>query len=604
MLFRISKLATATLLCLCYGCSTEVIDDSQPLTSRTIKATINGPALTRTTIDLSDINDEDAPVQWTPGDALGVFTESNVNVRYEIVNRLENVYEGTFATAESISEEPQYVYYPYNSVNAGKAYNQLQGTIPQTQPMNLLTGSIPGDYKYGELKATYSDGFQFNFHSMFSLALLNLDATGTALEGDRLIASTVKVTRNGVSVPICGDFTFNAADGSYTPSSSSSNVLNIDWTTSPVLDKTVSSFATMFPELKEGDSFEFVILTDSHQAILTLTSLVDFQPGCFYTFPLTLSKYGTDKMSIVERTDVAISGTFTCATYNVDGLPEKVSFITINEGGPGSEGTKAISKKIAADDWDFVGFSEDFEYNSELQSELSSNYTFGTHAGSYSTSSTDGLNFAVRSSNGVSYSGEQRISFESSYGGLTSGANTSITKGFRHYVVALADGTEIDVIITHMNTYSSSGTGHINAQHEQLKQIAQYIKDNQKQRPVIFMGDTNLRYTRHDFETYFFSVLASATNLTVNDPWIDYMWDGVYPTYPSNSICVEDITGASSTDVIYSNQKGEVVDKIIYINDSNASVQISANGYLRDMNYSGLADHCPIVVEFYYEKTK
>ena len=83
-----------------------------------------------------------------------------------------------------------------------------------------------------------------------------------------------------------------------------------------------------------------------------------------------------------------------------------------------------------------------------------------------------------------------------------------------------------------------------------------------------------------------------------------YQWDNVYPTYPSNSLMVSDATGTNAdTDIICENtQKGEVVDKVIYINSSNALVQIKANSYLRDMNFSGLADHMPIVVEFAWEK--
>jgi exonuclease III len=363
----------------------------------------------------------------------------------------------------------------------------------------------------------------------------------------------------------------------------------------------------MFPEIQAGDVLTFEILTSGHKAKLTLNAIIDFQPGHFYTFPLTLSNYGADKMTIETRTDITASGTFTCATYNVDGLPAKVSFITINEDGPGSEGTKEISQKIASSNWDFVGFSEDFEYNTELQSALTTDYAFGTHAGSYSTSSTDGLNFAVRKSNGVTFSNETRVAFKDSYGGLTSGANTSITKGFRYYLVKLADGTEVDVIITHMNTYSSSGTGHINAQHAQLTQIAEYIKGlmtDSTPRPVILMGDTNCRYTRHDFQTHFWSKL---NGYTVLDPWVEYWWDGIYPEYSTSakSLVVEDATGTnSSTDIIYSSQQGEVVDKVIYINDPKASVQISANSYLRDPDYKGLADHWPIVVEFTYEKYK
>ena len=305
-----------------------------------------------------------------------------------------------------------------------------------------------------------------------------------------------------------------------------------------------------------------------------------------------------------------MTGQFTCATYNVDGLPQKISLISINSDGPGSSGTNNISAKIASQNWDFVGFSEDFAYHSNLISSLG-NYQWGKHRGSisssalYKTLDTDGLEFAARKAT-CSWSSENITAFSSSYGGLTSGANTCIKKGFRHYPVTVAEGVVVDVIITHMNTYSSSGSGHINAQHAQLKQLAQYINNlvATNNRPVILMGDTNCRYTRHDFKTYFWSVLNS--NLTYSDPWVDFQWNGVYPTYPSKSLMVSDATGTdSSTDIICADtQKGEVVDKIIYINTPNSPIQIKAESYLRDYdNFKGLADHMPIVVKFSFEKT-
>ncbi|MBQ5803020.1 MAG: hypothetical protein IIW25_02170, partial [Bacteroidales bacterium] len=55
-------------------------------------------------------------------------------------------------------------------------------------------------------------------------------------------------------------------------------------------------------------------------------------------------------------------------------------------------------------------------------------------------------------------------------------------------------------------------------------------------------------------------------------------------------------------DIWYNEQEGEVVDKILYINDPNSDVRIFAKKYKRDMDYKGLADHVPVVVEFGYEK--
>ena len=320
---------------------------------------------------------------------------------------------------------------------------------------------------------------------------------------------------------------------------------------------------------------------------------------------------GSDIETPVTPTPEVVKGQFTCATYNVDGLPKKISLVTINSDGPGADGTKNISAKIATQNWDFVGFSEDFEYHSNLTSSLGS-YQWGKHRGSisssalYKTLDTDGLEFAARKAT-CSWSAENITAFTSSYGGLTSGANTCIKKGFRHYPVTVAEGVVVDVVITHMNTYSSSGSSHINAQHAQLKQLAQYINSlvAKNNRPVILMGDTNCRYTRHDFKTYFWDVLDSY--LTYADPWVDFQWGGVYPTYPSKSLMVSDATGTdSSTDIICADtQKGEVVDKIIYINNPGAPVQIKAQSYLRDYNnFKGLADHMPIVAPFEYSYTK
>lgn len=286
--------------------------------------------------------------------------------------------------------------------------------------------------------------------------------------------------------------------------------------------------------------------------------------------------------------------TFTCATYNVKSSTN------------GSMGTM-----ISEDAWDFFSLSEDF---SNLKSNLSS-YTFGTRSRSttslWGSDPKDGLGFATLNGR-CSWSNEYIDEFDSEYGGLTDGANTVVDKGFRYYLVTLHDGVEVEVYITHMNTWSDSGTGHVDCQHAQLKEVATYIANHQSGRPVIFMGDTNLRYTRHDFETYFWSILRNA-GLSYDDPWAEFQWpitreeqglddNNGYPPYPHASLMVSDAT-PSGTDIKCSTtQNGEVVDKVIYINKPSNAVQIKAKSYLRDTSYSDLSDHMPIVVEFSYEK--
>ena len=296
-----------------------------------------------------------------------------------------------------------------------------------------------------------------------------------------------------------------------------------------------------------------------------------------------------------------ITGTFTCATYNVDGLPEKVlGFISLNGDGPGSDGTKAISQKIATSGWDIVTFQENFTYNSELESAMKQYYTFGTHRKfellkALGTADTDGLGFATLNST-CSFSGEYWWAFTEKYGGLTNGADENLKKGIRHYVVTMKDGVQFDLLVTHMN--SGSKSEHISARASQLKEIAAYINEiSAKNRPIIFMGDTNCRYTRDDMFGCLLNLLNK--NLTYADPWVEYSWDGVYPTYPSESLMVPSKDSSSTL----TEQTGEVVDKVIYINNQNADTQIKANYYLNDTSFAGMADHNPVVVEFTYVRT-
>lgn len=290
-----------------------------------------------------------------------------------------------------------------------------------------------------------------------------------------------------------------------------------------------------------------------------------------------------------------ITGTFTAATYNVDGLPS-----VINSDGPGSDGTASISQKLASSGWDIITFQENFAYSDDLRSSLTADYTFGTDRGNISytaaligkVTDTDGLAFATLNST-CSFSGETWETFTDAYGGLDEGANTLLAKGIRYYLVTFQDGVQIDVIVTHMN--SGSDEGHLAARQSQLTQIANYINSiRSNNRPILLLGDTNCRYTRDDFKTYFWDVLDE--DLVVADPWVEYSWGGVYPELGTASLMVPSKDSASTL----TEQTGEVVDKIIYINNPNAAVQIKADNYMNDTDYAGMADHNPVRATFTY----
>lgn len=566
---KIKGICTCSMMAICLVCScTKEVQTSQPV-KQTITAYIGETAITKSCITSDLEGQTEVPVLWSPDDALGVFTDAQENnIRYSNTNHKSNVEVATFASETTVSGTPEYAYYPY-STSAGTDRTALKGSVPQTQTMNTVTGMIPGDYKFGVHASTTGSGSQFRFTHLFSPIRVKFDGSNTALANDRLIGIDLTVTRNGTAVPVCGDFTFNATDGSYIVGNTS-NKVTFDWPGHPTMETAKHGYATIFPEIKAGDNLDFTIRTSAHTATLSVTAKVDFKPNTVYTFPLTFSNYSSN-MTVTERND-ATSGTFTCATYNIKGSTDG-----------------AIGTRITEDQWDILMFCEcGSGYSTNM-----SGYSFG----SKSSTLGDLLYFGTRTAK-CSLSNEYTETYDEEYGI----DNTVVAKGFRYYLVTLSDGVEVDVYITHMN--SGSEASHIAAQHSQLQQVATYIANHRNGRPAIFMGDTNCRYTRHDFETYFWSVIRNA-GFTINDPWADYMWDGVYPEYGyPYSLVVEDATGTNAaTDIIYSSQKGEVVDKVIYFNDPDADVQISATGYLRDTDYLGLSDHLPVVIEFYYEKT-
>lgn len=299
-------------------------------------------------------------------------------------------------------------------------------------------------------------------------------------------------------------------------------------------------------------------------------------------------------------------GTFKAASYNVDGLP----LLAFNFDGPGSNGTKNIGSRLAGDAWDIIAFQEDFAYDSQLRDAMSS-YNFGKYRGnvtSTTSNDTDGLGFAVLGST-TKFSGETFVKFDSAYGDIRDGANTCIEKGFRYYTVTLKGGAEIDVYVTHMN--SGNDSGHISARQSQLKQLAEYIVANDNGRPVLILGDFNARYTRDDFGTYFWANLGDKVNY-FNDAWVELVdkYDingnllyaaGEYPKYGTYSLVVTEKYSSNNTvnDIHCTTQGGEVVDKILYINNPNSDVAIFANSFERDMDYTE-ADHTPVVSEFTY----
>ena len=247
---------------------------------------------TRTCIDGAGIGeDKSLPLLWTPSDEVGVFSSGGrANVRYVNDETEVNVPNASFSATASVNGEITYVYYPYDAANDGKKAEALAGSIPAEQVMGE---ELAGDYKYGVPRSrTEDEGYRFKFYNLFSMVQINIDATGTDIAGQELESVTLTVTRDGNPVAVTGDFTFNAIKGEYTVGTSS-NELKTVW--NKPLQGSHSGFATIFADVKAGDKLTFAVRTTEYTTTFHVTSKVDFKPGLYYTFPMTLAKFAAKK---------------------------------------------------------------------------------------------------------------------------------------------------------------------------------------------------------------------------------------------------------------------------------------------------------------------
>ena len=600
-----------------------------------IVAHIMQPPTTRTAVGDAVEGTNAVGIEWTDDDEIGVFDASGA-----LQKRYAKVGQGTVPTASfsasgtTAFSTPVYAYYPYDEDNASHNVRSLTGTLPDVQSMD--GDKLHGDYKYGSATAETEDGnYEFEFRHLFSLARITIDATGTPLQGETLKSLTVSVSRGEAGVSIAGDFTFSAETGSWEQTGEGQSSITLEWNTSaPALDQTQTCYMSLFPLVRTGDLFTITVSTESYKAEFTAASLANFAAEQIYNFPVTLSNY--ESLKVVDNEGTAVQGRFTCAALNVDGLPS-----IINSGGPGSDGTATIGRIMNELGYDFIAVSEDFAYHDELAGAMT-HYNAGKYRGTVwnaaGKNDTDGLGFFWKKE-GITATGETIVEFNESHGGLTDGANELIAKGFRHYVVTVASGIEVDVYITHMNTFGDGGNTeddpHVHAQLSQLRQLRDYVVEQAKtnNRPAIIMGDTNMRYTRHQIVDNLITPVES-DGLQIADPWIELHRGGVYPEWNTPSLMIRSKFGGGNVDILCADdQRGEVVDKMWYINVPNAPVQLKAtscmnnvddfeasteqvtysgvtveeaNGNLltdQEVTYTkvnGIADHFPVVVSFEY----
>ena len=597
------------------------------------------PRATRTAVGGEVAESNAVGIVWTDGDEIGVFDQSGTSQRRYAKVGQGTAPQATFsASGAEPFENPVYAYYPFSEDNAHNGMATLSGTLPAEQEMD--SGTLHGDYKIGQATSTTDGGaYVFTFKHLFSMARITVDAADTPLQGESLKSITVSVTRGEAGVSIAGNFTFSAENGSWTLTGEGNNSITLSWNAQPpTLDQARTCYMNLLPLVKRGDLITVKVTTDKHVAEFSANSLTDFAQETIYNFPVSLNKYSD--LKVYDEEGKPVQGSFTCAALNVDGLPS-----LINGDGPGSDGTKTLGSIMNGLGYDFIAVSEDFSYHDELAKALSL-YNAGTYRGSATNflgrNDTDGLGFFWKK-DGASASGETFVQFTAEYGGLQDGAITLVKKGFRHYVVTVADGVEIDVYITHMNTYGGSGNTDANAwvkaQIAQLCQLRDYAVERARtnKRPAIIMGDTNMRYTRHQIVGNLITPVTDG-GLQIADPWVEFHRGGKYPEWNTNSLMISSKFAGDANDILCSDdQRGEVVDKIWYINVPDAPLQIKATSCANEVDhftkseeqasYSGVtveeadgnvltnqsvnytkrigyADHFPVVASFRYTLTK
>ena len=358
----------------------------------------------------------------------------------------------------------------------------------------------------------------------------------------------------------------------------------------------------------------------------------DGHTECWVFKPVTENQRvveGNSSLTIHTDADLVVkpevTGNFTVATLNVDGMPQTINFggiyqYELNMDGPGSEGSTKIGQYLQNSGYDLIATSENFNYNQQIMAEAV-DYTSGTIRTSIPENvsaedfgqlitnrlfpiDTDGLSLISKKT--IPVSGETWVPWETIYSTNENiawieipsgnGADGMIKKGYRFYQVEIAEGVTIDVYILHADADSQEGD--IAARTKQFQQLATAINANTNGNPIIVMGDTNCRYTRDTLKTDF----IDATGMT--DAWVELIRkEEGYPEYGTPPLVAVDKVGEGETGVPYPDC--EVVDKIFYLNNPDSPVQLKALEYNIDtVNYvdeeGALGDHWPVSVKFQY----
>lgn len=298
---------------------------------------------------------------------------------------------------------------------------------------------------------------------------------------------------------------------------------------------------------------------------------------------------------------------FTVATLNVDGLPEKILLIPLNNDGPGASGTVRASLYLANKGYDIIGVQEDFYYHDELTRYLDNPYHWGMvqhfNMANLPWFHLDGLTFDT---DGLCQfwkkrhllQGEDAVKWNDAYGRTDHANDAFCNKGFRRLELKM-DGAR-QVVIYNMHMDASDDADELSgadlpdkmARWNQWRQLRNYVLPRLDDRPVIVMGDMNSYYTRDSILSLFIRPIEATERYIVRDCWVEHCRRGQYPAIGDEQL----------NPWKYGYQQGEMLDKILYICPIKGP-RLELLDYRVEMDYTWddgtpLGDHRPVMAGF------
>ena len=304
--------------------------------------------------------------------------------------------------------------------------------------------------------------------------------------------------------------------------------------------------------------------------------------------------------------------TFSIATLNVDGLPQKILVAKVNPDGPGGGGSVRIGRYLQKRGYDMVFMQEDFNYHEELTVPLEDDYQMDSWTGDVGVDGRqidflhlqnhrfecDGLMGAWK--NGITLTSTSRTPWTANFGKFSHALDEIVTKGFRRYEFTLTDGQQIVVYNMHMDAGDTAdereGKDSLDrdARLKQWNQLRDDILTRLDTRPVIVVGDLNSYYCRDQIKSNFIDEIDATGRAKVYDAWVELQNGEKYPDPVDGIVCCE-----AKGNIL---ESGEVLDKVLYINPTSGTGIHAVNYKIDTTDYQHdgkmLGDHYPVSVTF------